>query len=177
MGWGEIVIQEEVESPLSNGSVLEMSAGLVDAEGDDVEESEQTVVSSAPELSLGNSDGRSTVYAGDLVTYTLTASNSGNENAVGVIITDTLSSYVEYRGCAVAGGNCQQMPTGEVVFEMPEVEVGGSKEATLLSHNRALFARKIYCANRSFLTIINFLLHTIYRFKFTQNFIGRFNRR
>jgi uncharacterized repeat protein (TIGR01451 family) len=98
-GSGEIVIRTNVTLPLTNGTKLNFTAQLADAEGDFLERTAKTTVHSAPALSLLKSNGVSSVGAGDRLTYTLTYANSGNENAYHVTITDTLSPYVEYIGC------------------------------------------------------------------------------
>jgi len=98
-GSGEIVIRTNVTLPLTNGTKLNFTAQLADAEDDFLERTARTTAHSAPALSLLKSDGVSNVEAGDRLTYTLTYANSGNENAYHVIITDTLSPYVEYIGC------------------------------------------------------------------------------
>jgi uncharacterized repeat protein (TIGR01451 family) len=98
-GFGEIVIRTNVTLPLTNSTKLNFTAQLADAEGDFLERTARTTVHSAPALSLLKSDGVPSVEAGDRLTYTLTYTNSGNENAYHVTITDTLPNYVEYIGC------------------------------------------------------------------------------
>jgi uncharacterized repeat protein (TIGR01451 family) len=73
------------------------------------------------DLSFDKDDGRSTVYAGDRLTYTLSYTNSGNETAQNIIITDTLPRSVEYIDCECNDGSCQVMPRNEVVFRIPSL--------------------------------------------------------
>ena len=130
-GIGEIVIQADVTLPLSNGTPLNFTAQLEDAEGDFLEDTAQIAVTSAPILSLDKSNGVSTVYAGDLLTYTLTLTNSGNENAYNVFITDTLPvSYTQYLDCEIPGGTCQHVPAeNKVIFYIPTIVAPTSGQA------------------------------------------------
>ena len=123
VGSKEIVIQTNVTLPLTNGTTLSFTMQMKDAEGDSREEAITTTVKSAPVLSLDKSDGISTVYAGDLVTYTLAYANSGNENAYDVTITDTLpANHTQYIGCEITAGTCQHLPAeGKVVFHIPVI--------------------------------------------------------
>jgi len=109
-GHGQIVIRANVTSPLTNNVQLQFEAQLGDAEGDLMPATAKTRVSSRPILSFDKSNGVDIVYAGDLLTYTLTYTNTGNENASSVTITDTLPNYVTYVGCQVEAGDCQAVP-------------------------------------------------------------------
>jgi len=109
-GSGQIVIRANVTSPLTNNVQLQFEAQLRDAEGDLMPATAQTRVTSRPILSFDKSNGVDMVYAGDLLTYTLTYTNTGNENASNVTITDTLPNYVTYVGCQVEAGDCQAVP-------------------------------------------------------------------
>ncbi|RLC98301.1 MAG: hypothetical protein DRI77_05340, partial [Chloroflexi bacterium] len=131
-GVGEIVIQTDVTLPLTNSTPLSFTAQLEDAEGDFLEDAAYATVTSAPVLSLNKSDGVSTVYAGDILTYTLTYTNSGNENGYDVIITDTLPvSYTQYITCGIAGGTCLKND-GEVIFHIPAIVAPTSGQAQVV---------------------------------------------
>jgi uncharacterized repeat protein (TIGR01451 family) len=86
-----LVFTVEVDSPLTNGLVITNAtygvtcAQGVSASGDPVE----TTVESAPVLAIDKS-AADTVQAGGLLTYTIVVSNTGNANATGVIVTDTI---------------------------------------------------------------------------------------
>src|SRR6185295_7065547 len=62
-----------------------------------------TTVSSAPVLSISKTDGPDPVAAGANLTYTLSWSNTGNMNASGVVVTDTLPADTTFVS-ATAGG-------------------------------------------------------------------------
>jgi len=123
-GSGRIDLRVTVTSPLTNGTVLPFQARLTDAEGDVLTATAQTTVTSAPVLSLSKSDGVTVVYAGDRLTYTLTVTNSGNENATGIVVTDTLPNDVEYLTCQAPTGSCQQAGD-KVVFQIPFLAAPG----------------------------------------------------
>jgi len=131
-GVGEIVIHTDVELPLPNGTLLDFAAQLTDAEGDFLEDTEQTTVHSAPVISFSKSDGVPTAYAGDMLLYTLAYTNSGNENAYNLIITDTLPDYVQYVNCDISGGNCEPISEDEMVFRIHALEAQTSGEGRLL---------------------------------------------
>ncbi|MFQ6101256.1 MAG: hypothetical protein ACE5OS_08480 [Anaerolineae bacterium] len=134
VGSREIVIHANVTLPLTNGTTLSFTMQLRDAEGDSLEDTITTTVKSAPVLSFDKSDGVSTVYADDLLTYTLTYTNSGNENGYDITITDTLPvSYTQYVGCEISDGTCQHVPAdGEVIFHIPIITAPTSSQAQLV---------------------------------------------
>jgi len=131
-GYGEITIYTNVTLPLTNSTTLGLTAQLADAEGDLLETRAETLVTSAPILSLHKSDGVSTAYASDRLTYTLTYTNSGNENAYNVTITDTLPSYTEYKSCEIQDGSCQHVQPDKIVFHIPTIIAQTSRQAQLV---------------------------------------------
>ena len=133
-GYGEIVINAEVVLPLANGTVLSFTAQLNDMEGDSLEDTIQITVTSAPALSLSMGNGVSTVYAGDVLTYTLDYANNGNENAYDVTITDTLPiSYTQYQLCEIPDGTCGYISAANVVtFHLPALAAQTSGQAQVV---------------------------------------------
>jgi len=112
----------DVKMTRANGIQLEFEAQLGGTEGGLVPITAQTGVTSAPILSLDKSDEVDIAYAGDLLTYTLTYSNTGDENASNVTITDTLPDYVTYVGCGIQNGDCSPIPPVQpdhVIFHIP----------------------------------------------------------
>ncbi len=132
-GYGQITIYADVTLPFTNGATLELTAQLEDAEGDFLEDIAQITVTSAPALSMSQGDGVSTVYAGDVLTYTLTYANNGNENAYDILITDTLPiNYTQYQRCEVSGGTCGYISaTNVVTFHIPALIAPTSGQAQL----------------------------------------------
>jgi len=69
--------------------------------------SDTTPVSGAPDLSLTKSDGGASVAPGGSVAYTLTYANSGNHNASGVVLTETVPANSTFNpGASTAGWFC-----------------------------------------------------------------------
>jgi uncharacterized repeat protein (TIGR01451 family) len=133
-GQAEIIVYAAVTLPLTNGITLDFVAQLADAEGDFLENAVTTTVSSAPVISFDKTDDVSTVYAGDLLTYTLTCANSGNENVYDAIITDTLPNYVAYMGYEIEDGTCDLLPPAQpdvVVFHIPVITAQTSSQAQI----------------------------------------------
>jgi uncharacterized repeat protein (TIGR01451 family) len=133
-GYGQITIYADVTLPFTNSATLELTAQLEDAEGGFLENVAQVTVTSAPALSMSQGDGVSTVYAGDVLTYTLTYTNSGSENAYGILITDTLPiSYTQYQHCEIPGGTCGYIPaTNMVTFRLPALVAPTSGQAQVV---------------------------------------------
>src|SRR5262249_26180823 len=65
-----------------------------------------TTVSSSPTLNISKTDAPDPVNAGSNITYTLSYSNTGNANATGVVIADTIpanTSFVSATGGGTLG--------------------------------------------------------------------------
>jgi uncharacterized repeat protein (TIGR01451 family) len=66
-----------------------------------------TPVDAAPDFTLTKSDGGATVAPGGTVTYTLGYANAGNQNAVGVVLTETVPASTTFNpGASTAGWVC-----------------------------------------------------------------------
>ncbi|RKX24808.1 MAG: hypothetical protein DRP46_12780, partial [Candidatus Zixiibacteriota bacterium] len=107
-GAAALTIRTVVTTPLPNQTALYFTARLTDAEGDLLEEAVETRVRSAPVLHLEKRPRVAIVKAGEWLTYTLSYSNTGNEIATNVIVSDTLPPDVTFAGAlptptAVAG--------------------------------------------------------------------------
>jgi uncharacterized repeat protein (TIGR01451 family) len=60
--------------------------------------SDSTPVSGAPDLRLSKTDGGVSAQPGAVVTYTLTYANVGNQDATGVVLTETVPANTSYTG-------------------------------------------------------------------------------
>jgi len=95
-----------VDSPLPNGATLVnddygvQCAEGVSAVGHDVM---VAAVHSAPVLTIGKTSGAAEVSPGDVLTYTITVHNTGNANATGVVVTDTIPTHTAFHYAAGGG--------------------------------------------------------------------------
>lgn len=74
----------------------------------------------APRITLGKTDGVIVAAPGDIITYTLTFTNTGNPvtspgAAFNVVLTDTLPPQVTFIGCTAPNGACAHS-SGTVVY-------------------------------------------------------------
>src|SRR3989449_63578 len=108
-GSGSVQLVVQVASPLANGTVITNATFSIDSNetapvaGTAI----TTTVSSLPVLTLSKSDAPDPVNAGSNITYTLSYSNTGNANASGVVITDTVpgnTSFVSATGGGTLSG-------------------------------------------------------------------------
>jgi uncharacterized repeat protein (TIGR01451 family) len=84
-------------------------------------------------LSLEKSDGITTAHAGDWLTYTLIYANTGNEDALDVVITDTLPAYTEFHSCTPASGvDCEHLSPDRVVLHVPTIAAGTQDQAEIV---------------------------------------------
>ena len=67
-----------------------------------------TTVNPAADLSLTKTDTPDPVFAGQPLTYTLTAANAGPSQATGVSVTDNLPAGVTYQSATPSQGSCSQ---------------------------------------------------------------------
>ncbi len=80
-----------------------------------------TPVIAAPDMALTKDDGGVTVMPGDVITYTLTYTNNGDEGATGVVLTETVPANTTFTGSGwtcdpdnTAGSMCTFTVAGEV---------------------------------------------------------------
>src|SRR5207244_7133118 len=87
-----------------------------------------TTVSSVPILSISKTDAPDPVNAGGSITYTLSYSNTGNANASGVVVTDTIPANTTFVS-ATAGGT---LAAGVVTWNIGALNVGSSSSVQLM---------------------------------------------
>src|SRR2546425_480138 len=94
-----------VASPLANGTSLTNGTYSIDSNetAPVAGAAVSTTVSSAPLLSVSKTDSPDPVAAGGTLTYTLSYSNTGNANATGVVLADTVPANTTFVS-ATAGG-------------------------------------------------------------------------
>jgi uncharacterized repeat protein (TIGR01451 family) len=98
----------QVDSPLPNGTVLTNTAWVTSTEGLTDTDTVTTPVTSAPVLNLVKSStdaNGAPLRPGDRITYTLVVSNTGNETATLVTVSDTVPAHTTYVPGSIAGGD------------------------------------------------------------------------
>ncbi len=94
---GSIALVVTVTSPLTNGTVLTNEARISAAEPSAGSTGPvTTTVQSAPYMVLEKRASDDPVSPGDTLTYTLVATNTGNVNATGVVITDVIPTNTTF---------------------------------------------------------------------------------
>ena len=102
----EIKVRPSAPGSLSNtANVISL---VTDPDPGDNDATADTVVDAAADLSLTKGDSPDPVFVGELLTYTLTAQNSGPQDATGVTLTDTLPSGVTYESATPTQGTCTE---------------------------------------------------------------------
>src|SRR5258707_6036644 len=69
-----------------------------------------TTLCRSPILAISKADGPDPVAAGGNITYTISYSNTGNQNATGVVISDTIPANTSFVS-ATGGGTLETMST------------------------------------------------------------------
>jgi uncharacterized repeat protein (TIGR01451 family) len=121
---GSVQMVVQVTSPLANGTTLSAGPYAIDcAEIAAVSSAAvTTTVSSAPALSLAQTDSPDPVAAGATLTYTLSYGNSGNANATNVVLTDTIPASTTFVS-ATGGGT---LSGATATWNLGTVAAGGS---------------------------------------------------
>ena len=95
-GSGTIVVTGTVKTPLPNGTILANVVTLRDRFGTALSANQNTAVSSSPLLGVALADDHDPAPAGSQVTYTINYTNTGNNNASGVVLTTTYDPNVTF---------------------------------------------------------------------------------
>jgi uncharacterized repeat protein (TIGR01451 family) len=83
---GTIRVTGTVRTPLANGTILQNRVSLRDSFNNQLQATQSTVVQSSPLLGVAIADDRDPVAAGTQLSYTINYTNSGTENASGVVV-------------------------------------------------------------------------------------------
>jgi uncharacterized repeat protein (TIGR01451 family) len=102
----EIKVRRATPGTITNQAEVSSSAHDSDTGNNSV--SIETTVDPAADLSLTKADAQDPVLAGELVTYTLTAHNSGPQDATGVTVTDTLPGSMTFDSATPSQGSCSE---------------------------------------------------------------------
>ncbi len=119
-------VTTQVDAQLPTGlDTLTNTASVVDdgVHGDDPTPEDNTVsdtnsVSAAPDLVISNDDGQDIAFPGHTMTYTLTISNVGTQDATGVTIIDTLSPDTTFLSASDSGSDSGGVVTWPAAFSL-----------------------------------------------------------
>lgn len=87
-----------------------------------------TTVARRADLSITKTDSVDPVIPGEPVTYTVTVSNAGPQESVGVVVTDTLPTAVTF----VSTSGCAEDPAGVPTCSLGTIASGASAEYTVV---------------------------------------------
>src|SRR5437773_2683207 len=119
-----------VASPLANGTVITNGTYSIDSNETAPTNGAAitTTVSSAPVLNISKTDAPDPVNAGSNITYTISYSNTGNMNATGVVISDTVPANTSFVS-ATGGGT---LAAGVVTWNIGALAAGASTSVQLV---------------------------------------------
>ncbi|MCX7681916.1 MAG: hypothetical protein N2508_08130, partial [Anaerolineae bacterium] len=103
-----LTMRVRVDTPLPNGTMITNTVWVTSTEGLTDTDTVTTPVTSAPVLRLAKSStdaNGAPLRPGDRLTYTLLVSNTGNEIATQVTVSDTVPAHTVYVAGSIAGGD------------------------------------------------------------------------
>jgi uncharacterized repeat protein (TIGR01451 family) len=92
--------------------------------------------SAAPDVALTKSASPGAVFVGEQITYDLTVTNNGPDDATAVQLTDTLPAEVAFETATSSQGTCSEA-TGTVTCDLGPLANGGSATAQIKVHATA----------------------------------------
>ena len=105
---GSVTFAITVNNPLPTGvnqidntvSITDDGNNGPDPDPSDNTDTEDTPVDAAPDLAVSKSDADATVSPGGVITYTITYENQGNQEATGVVITETVPANTTFNAAS-----------------------------------------------------------------------------
>jgi len=121
-----ISITVKVKTPTPNGTKIDNTVTIDSDQTEPTKSIAETVVGSAPLLTITKTSPQTTVKPGDNIIYTITVGNTGNANATNVIITDTTpinTAFVSARFISKSGTITSPNvgSTGSITFNLSPV--------------------------------------------------------
>ena len=116
---------DETTIPAGYGATTPDPVTVVLASGQDVTTADFGLRDEAPvNLAIAKTDGVETVLPGEVVTYTITVSNTGGQDLTGIVVTDSIPAEGEYVALSVSAGGAYHEFTREVIWEIATLAVG-----------------------------------------------------
>jgi LPXTG-site transpeptidase (sortase) family protein len=92
-----------------------------------------TPLTAQPSFAITKSDGQTTVTPGQRLTYTINYSNTGNQGATGVVLTETIPTYTTFNsGLSTTGWSCVASTCTLTVGALAAGSSGNSGSATFV---------------------------------------------
>ncbi len=121
----EKAITITVSAPVTPGLITNtalLSGDVIDEDlSNNTAEATTVVEAKAADLSLTKTASTDALRVGELLTYTLVASNVGPQVATGVLVTDSLPSQVSFASSSA----CVEATSGSLVCDLSDLEVDG----------------------------------------------------
>ncbi|MCL5962710.1 MAG: hypothetical protein M1358_25935, partial [Chloroflexi bacterium] len=112
-----VTVAARVPGNISDGTVITNSAVIYDGMRSVVTATATSTATAAPVLSTSTKSVSSpTARAGDLITYTISLTNTGGMQAIGVRVTDTLPVQVTYQSASSSSGASPIYSSGMVMW-------------------------------------------------------------
>ena len=102
-----VKVRPQAEGSITNNASV--SSDIFEPNPADNSASASTTVTPAADLSLTKTDSPDPVYAGQLLTYSLTATNAGPSSATSVQVDDSLPAGVSFDSVTSSQGTCSQV--------------------------------------------------------------------
>ena len=106
-------------------------------------------VAAQPDLTIVKSDGVTQVQAGNLLTYTISYANTGNQAATGVRITDTLAAGLDY---IASSGGVYDSSANTIIWAIGALPVNDMRTLTVTAQAKADVQPGAVTANRVAMT-------------------------
>lgn len=103
-----------------------------DQKPEDNQTSLNTFINTGPNLLLSKTDGAITVSPGDLLTYTLTYTNNGTQNAVGAVLTETVPSNSSFVASSSAPGWTQVGSSNQYTYPVGDLDSDETKSTQFI---------------------------------------------
>jgi len=124
---GSVTVTVDVNSPLTNGTVLHNVTTIESAETQPLSDFNDVIVSSTAALKLTKTASKTVVNPGDELVYTIAYENVGSDQASNVILEDILPAGVTFKSASSPGA----LAGGSVRWDLGTVAAGAAGSVTL----------------------------------------------
>jgi uncharacterized repeat protein (TIGR01451 family)/fimbrial isopeptide formation D2 family protein len=133
-----IVFALKVKDPFPAGIVQVINRAVIadngkngpDAHPEDQNATDETPVDAAPYLEITKTDGADSAVPGQQLSYALTITNSGNQDAAGILVTDTIPDHTKFVSASNGGA---ETSAGSGVVKWPGFILSGEGGTTTLT--------------------------------------------